>query len=325
MQAGGQALAHRHLLARLDGVPLLILQNAVAAGQHRQRADRFQRCGLARQGQPALVQPLRHGAVQPVVQPAQLLGQGRQPWGGVEPVQSRFQSLNGLGPRAQLAVHGAVESQAEFIQTLGMLLQLAARVIAAQSGGQQGQALTLMAQLANHRLSQTLAVPSQPVQSQPRVLTQQLCRCRRCRGAQVRHVVGDGGVDLVAHGADDGQPRLIDRPGHRFFVKAPEILQTAAAAGQQDGVHLVAGVGGVDGLADLCRGLCPLNGGGVEDHLQHRVAPFQHRQHILNRRAAGAGDYPQALDGVGQGLLGLHGKQTLPSQLHLQGFKTLLQ
>ena len=115
---------------------------------------------------------------------------------------------------------------------------------------------------------------------------------RGCRGAQVGHEVGDRVVRLVAHRRDRGDAGRGDRPGHRLLVEGPEVLEAAAAAGEDDHVESADAVERPDPLHDLGRGTLALHEGGVDEHLEVGVARAKHAQDVAQHRAGGRGDDP---------------------------------
>ena len=129
----------------------------------------------------------------------------------------------------------------------------------------------------------------------------------------------------MADGADDRNAAGEDRPRHAFVVEAPQILQRTAAAADDQHVAFVAAVGGLDGAHDLHRRFRALHRGGVDDDRQRRIAPLQYLQNIVQRRAAGGGDHPDAFCRGGQRLLELLIEQPFGAQALFQLLELLLQ
>ena len=129
----------------------------------------------------------------------------------------------------------------------------------------------------------------------------------------------------MADGTDDRNAAGEDRPRHAFVVEAPQILQRTATAADDQHVAFVAAVGGLDGAHDLHRRFRALHRGGVDDDRQRRIAPLQYLQNIVQRRAAGGGDHPDAFGRCGQRLLELLIEQAFGAQALFQLFELLLQ
>jgi hypothetical protein len=56
--------------------------------------------------------------------------------------------------------------------------------------------------------------------------------CRGRLGTNVRDLIGDGQVSLMADPADHRDAGLKDSAGNAFFVECPQVFKAAAAAGQ---------------------------------------------------------------------------------------------
>ena len=134
----------------------------------------------------------------------------------------------------------------------------------------------------------------------------------------VRHEIGNGHVRLMTYGRDDGNLRIIDRPGHPLVIECPQILNGPAAPSGDDNVRHPVPVGVAQGSHDLRRGLYPLDPDGQQLHPGQRVPAAQDTDHVVDRRACGGGDDGDGLRVLRQGLLmGLVEEPLLP-QLFLQ-------
>ena len=134
---------------------------------------------------------------------------------------------------------------------------------------------------------------------------------RRGRGrAHVGGEVGDGEVDLVPDAADHGDGRGDDGARQALVVERPQILERAAAAGEDQHVAFGAPAGELERRDDLrgrLRALhrppdrsAPAAGG---------KAPRQHVQDVAHRRAGGRGDDADAPRQGGQRALALGREQ----------------
>ncbi len=110
----------------------------------------------------------------------------------------------------------------------------------------------------------------------------------RRRRAHVGDEIGDGEIDLVADAADDGDGRGGDGARHRLVVEGPQILERAAAAGQNEHVALGPPAGQAYCRHDLRGGRCALHGHGIDQHRNRGEAPRQHVQDVADRGAAWA-------------------------------------
>ena len=80
-------------------------------------------------------------------------------------------------------------------------------------------------------------------------------------GSVVGDVVGNGVVDLVADGGDDGFGRLVDGAGDGFVVEGPEVFRCASAAPDDENVDIVELVEVGDSPGYFRGGLCALDPG----------------------------------------------------------------
>ena len=99
--------------------------------------------------------------------------------------------------------------------------------------------------------------------------------------------IGDGKVYLVADAADYGDSRTIDSPGDGFLVERPQVLQGAAAPGEDQHVTFPALIGFIDSLCDLLRRTFTLYRHRVDDDSGAGVAPPQDMDYVPYRGARG--------------------------------------
>ena len=115
-------------------------------------------------------------------------------------------------------------------------------------------------------------------------------------GAHVGGELRERHVRLVAHADDDGARSARDGAHHGLLVERPEVLQRAAAAGQDDDVRGAArrpgrssgrcGAGPHDGLL----GALALDLAGADHHARQRPAPREHAAHVVEHGARQPGD-----------------------------------
>ena len=109
-------------------------------------------------------------------------------------------------------------------------------------------------------------------------------------GPPVGGEVGQGDVDLVADGRDDGQAGAGDGPRHDLLVERPEILGRPAAARDDDQVGVRHPVGQDDRGGDLGAGPRPLHPRRRDQDLGGRPPPAGHLEQVADGRPGRAGD-----------------------------------
>jgi len=129
----------------------------------------------------------------------------------------------------------------------------------------------------------------------------------------------------MADGADDRDLAGENRPRHALIVEAPEILQRAAAAPDDQHVTLFTVVRQLDSADDLSWCVFALYGGRVDHYRQGGIAAFKHMQNIVQRGPGFRGDHPYAVGGGGKRLLALLIEQPLCRQLRLELLVLLLK
>ena len=152
-----------------------------------------------------------------------------------------------------------------------------------------------------------------------------LGRGRGSGRAQVGHEVRDGVVGLVPDRGDGRNLGGGERPRHPLFVEGPEVLEAAAAAGDDDHVEALQPVEGPDALDDLGRGLLALHARGVDEDLQVRVAPRDDAHDVLDDRARGRGHDADAAGQLRQRPLAGPVEEALLLEFLLQLLERLLE
>jgi hypothetical protein len=105
------------------------------------------------------------------------------------------------------------------------------------------------------------------------------------RRPEVCDKVGDGEVDLMTDGADDGNRRGRDRPRNDLFIELPEILEATSSACDDDDVDYsevrVSGRELRDGLGNLSGSSLALDSDGRDYNGESRMTAMENIQKIL--------------------------------------------
>ncbi len=133
-------------------------------------------------------------------------------------------------------------------------------------------------------------------------------RCRRRRRPEVRGEVAEGGVHLVADGADHRRPACGDGPHDVGVIEGEEVLEASASAPDDDHVHEP--VDSPDRLRDLGVGPIALDGRRGEDHLD-RIPPVDDREDVLHCRTGRGGDHADPVREERDGPFPLRGEEPL--------------
>ena len=153
-----------------------------------------------------------------------------------------------------------------------------------------------------HRLVQAVIEGFQVIPESFIVIDSQLGRRGGGRCPQVRHIVRDDRIGLMPHRGYDGDSAVKDSLGHFFLVKSPEVLNRAAAAAYDDGIHAQI-LQGMDSRYDTVRRLVSLHDGRIQDDLHIGIASMCNIDDVPDRRSCGRCDDAQRSDIGGDGLL----------------------
>ena len=157
---------------------------------------------------------------------------------------------------------------------------------------QPGKRLMLFPEMVAHEGEEPVIQGVEPPLVFPAVGDDQFRRRRGRRRPPVCYKIGDGNVDLVADGADDGNRAAVNGVGHDFFVERPKVLQGTAATGEDQYVAFPPLVGDVEGPRDGRRRFRPLHRDRIDQHRDAGEAPLQYREDIPDGGAAGGGNDP---------------------------------
>ncbi len=137
------------------------------------------------------------------------------------------------------------------------------------------------------------------------------------RGADVGDKIADRNIGFMADGADDRRDTGIDRARHRFLVEAPEVLQRAAATGEDQRVE-AAGIGHFQRADDLRSGFAALYGSRYQGQLHLRRTAAEYADDVANHRAGRRTDDADALRMRGQRHFAFGTEQAFGAELFLQ-------
>lgn len=146
-----------------------------------------------------------------------------------------------------------------------------------------------------------------------------------CGGAQVGHKVGNGKINFMADGGNDGDGGMKDGPGDDFLIKGPEVFDGAAPPGEDDDIHLGHGIEVLDGGDDFCCGALTLDSDRVEHHLDIGKPAVQNLEEIPNGGAAGRRNHCQAAGEKREGALEMGIEEAFGGQAIFQFLKGLGQ
>ena len=108
----------------------------------------------------------------------------------------------------------------------------------------------------------------------------ELGRGRRRGRAPVGSEVGDSEVGLVPDADHDRDARSADRARHALLVEAPQVLDRAAAAHEEQHIAFGARIGLREHRGDAAGSAFALHRRGIDDHGDGRVAPGERGKHI---------------------------------------------
>src|ERR1043166_4872316 len=112
----------------------------------------------------------------------------------------------------------------------------------------------------------------------------QFCCGRRRGGTDIGHEIGDGEIDFVADGADDGDGAGEDCTGDHFFVECPEVFDRSAAAADDEQVDAPeCGLGQVysaDGVGDFRRRAVALDASAYDTYLHRGITPADGAKYV---------------------------------------------
>ena len=218
--------------------------------------------------------------------------------------------------QSEAVLHLSLQAIVQFIQSLAALFKVLAR--GAKPLAQMAQALLRGAELLRHDPSQPPMQAGQSLADHRQVRAHQFRSGGRGRSAQIGGKIGQPGVHLMAHGRDNGNGALGNRPGQGFVVEGPQIFQRPAAPADNQDVTFVACHSQPQRLAQLYRRIGTLHRCRINHHGNGRAAALQYLQDIANGSAAGGGDHPNLAGPGRQCLFAVLGEQPFALKLGLE-------
>lgn len=290
LHARAQAVARRGVEHAAHHPAVVVLDDGVAARDRRQRAHRLQRARQPAQAQRVAVQAPGQRRARARRQRGQALAQARDAPLRMVRAQHRVAVAQARGLAFDAQAPGLFEPAQRVLLAAAQRRQarLRAQCVQAQAG----------AVGALHRLAQALAlqVPqarvqhAQAVQQVLALRHQQLGGHRRRGRAHVGGEVGQAEVGLVADGRNHRHLRRGDGARQPLVVERPQVFQRAAAAGEDDHVVTLRGLGALQHRHDLLGRAVALHRHRQHLGLGQRETPAEHAEHVAHRRAAGRGD-----------------------------------
>ena len=141
------------------------------------------------------------------------------------------------------------------------------------------------------------------------------------RRPQVSGKVGDGEINLMAHGTDYRQPGGGNGPGEFFLVEGPQVFQRTTAAAQDNQVRVPLRIDINNSGGDFTRRLFSLDGDRVDGQPGLGTAGAGDADKVMHGRAVRRGDQRYMLRHEGQGLFPVFGEESFGGQSFFQVFK----
>ncbi len=292
-----------------------------AAGERRERADGVQ-CAL-RQGQPVLRarQASACGVLEPC--PGLLVAREKSPHQLLR--RAAHQTRDAVREAHLIAVQASVRRRAEalreIIETLHLLLQRYPRMRELQAPPGVLEARAIHAQLAVHTRAQALRATRQHLQARTALRHHQLRGTRGGRGARIGREVRDGEVDLVPDARDHGQPAGAYGARDPLVVERPQILERAAAAGEDQHLALGARASRLQRRDQRRRGGRTLHHRRIDEDPYGRETAREDVQDVAQRGSRWRGDHADTPRKARQAAFALERKQTLGRELRFQALE----
>ena len=323
-----QFIPDSHLACIRDDLALGVGDDRVAALQGAQGAERVQQLGQVGELLAGVLQFQLGSGVQALAQALDVQLQLAQAGQGGVGLQAALQQGQFAAAAAQQVGLGQYQALFQFVQALGLLPQLGARVF--QAPLQVAEFEGGVAELAPYQAYQAGFDSLQLLLPLALVGAQQFGGGGGGGGARVGDHVGDTEIHLVAHRRDNRQLTGGDRPGDDFLVEGPQVLEGAAAATDDQCIELnfalpLPAVGPLNGRGDLPGGSLALHGDREQGYLDARAAPAQHCEDVVDGGAGGGGDDPEVGDARRQGFFAGRIEQALGQQAGLEFLERCLQ
>src|ERR1700730_5996370 len=213
------------------------------------------------------------------------------------------------------------EALREVIETLHLLLQPYARMCELQAPLGALAARSVRAQLAAHARAQALRGARQDLEARVAIGHHQLRGARGGGGGRISREVRDGEVDLVPDPRDHGQAARAYGARDPFVVERPQILERAAAAGEDQPLALGARRGALQRRDQRRHGGRPLHRRRIDEDPCGRIAPREDVQNVAQCRPGWRGDHADTLWKPRQTSFALERKHTFGRQLGFQALE----
>src|ERR1700719_2187169 len=221
----------------------------------------------------------------------------------------------------QAGARRPAEALREVIETLHLLLQPYSRMREFQAPLGALEARAIRAQLAAHTRAQAQRGARQDLETRAAIRHHQLRGPRGGGGARIGREVRDGEVDLVPDPRDHGQAARAYGARDPFVVERPQILERAAAAGEDQHFALGARRGGLQRRDQRRDGGRPLHRRRIDEDPCGRITPREDVQNVAQCRPGWRGDHADALRKARQTSLALERKQTFGREPRFQAIE----
>jgi len=223
------------------------------------------------------------------------------------------------GRRAQAAGDGQVEAVAEVVQALAAAADKTLQPIVDLRDGEGGEALARQHELVADGAARTGVESLHALFDAVLGCGDEFSSGGGRGGAQIGDEVRDGEVGLVPDRRNDGQLRRSNGAGEGLVVEAGEVLERAAAAGDEDQVDLTrmliepADAGNDGGGASWA-----LDRGGIDEQVEARMAAADDVDDVVQDGAAGGSDHADCARECRQRALAVGVEQALGEQAGLE-------
>src|SRR6202163_550722 len=221
----------------------------------------------------------------------------------------------------QAGARRPAEALREVIETLHLLLQPYPRMRELQAPLGALEARAIRAQLAAHTRAQAQRGARQDLETRAAIRHHQLRGPRGGGGARIGREVRDGEVDLVPDPRDHGQAARAYGARDPVVVERPQILERAAAAGEDQHLALGARRGGLQRRDQRRHGGRPLHRRRIDEHRRRRITPREDMQNVAQCGPGWRGDHADTLWKPRQTSFALDRKQTFRCQLRFQALE----
>ena len=213
----------------------------------------------------------------------------------------------------------------QIVQPLFLLQQSDAGMTSLQPQTHVLEASRERTQFPAHAGTEPLPIARERIKEGGTIGHHELGRTRWSGCTRIRHEIGNREVDLVAYARDDRNRARPDRARQPLVVEGPQILERAAAPGEDQYIAVFAQAGDSQGFDERRYRNRTLHGRRVDQHGCGREASRQDVQDVSNRSAGRRGDHADSAGEAGQAALELGVEEALAGQLRLEALELLPQ